>query len=423
MALLINNLGGSAETVSADRAEASPLECKTLHTMSPEADSRPHILYIIDALCVMGGTERVLLNMIRLLPKDRFRCSLLTFKIDERAVRTADIDCPFHLLPLKKTYDWNAVKMAYRTSQLIRKQRVGIVHTFFETSDLWAGPIARLSGCPVLISSRRDLGISRSLKHSVGYKLLRNMYDSVLAVSPQVREFCIEQDGVKPSKTRTLFNGVDAEAVVAVECRDAARGQLGVSKSTPVIITVANIRRVKGLDILVEAARLVCQRYPEARFLIAGQELEAEYSQQLQTRIALLGLQKNFTFLGARADVFRLLGISDVFCLPSRSEGFSNALIEAMAAGLPAVVTDVGGSREVLQDRETGFIVDSEDSRALAQRLISLLDDPARAVAMGQRAQAIARSKFTVQGMMDELVEVYEGLLAARGYAPCMARS
>lgn len=423
MALLINNLGGSAETVSADRDEASPRECRTLHTMSPEADSRTHILYIIDALCVMGGTERVLLNMIRLLPKDRFRCSLLTFKIDERAVNAADIDCPFHVLPLKKTYDWNAVKTAYRMSDLIRKQQVGIVHTFFETSDLWAGPIARLSGCPVLISSRRDLGISRSLKHSLGYKALRNLYDAVLAVSPQVRDFCIEKDGVRPAKIRTLFNGVDLEAAVPVECRDAARRQLGIPKSSPVIITVANIRRIKGLDVLVEAAHQVCQQYPEALFLIAGKELEEEYFQRLQDRIDSLGLEMNFRFLGARADVFALLGIGDVFCLPSRSEGFSNALIEAMAAGLPSVATDVGGSREALEDRKTGFIVDSEDSQALAKRLISLLDDPALAASMGQRAQAIARGKFTVQRMMGDLVEVYEGLLAARGYVPCTVQS
>jgi glycosyltransferase involved in cell wall biosynthesis len=369
----------------------------------------------------MGGTERVLLNMIRLLPKDRFRCSLLTFKIDERAVNAADVHCPFYLLPLNKTYDWNAAKMAYRMSALIRKQQVAIVHTFFETSDLWAGSIARISGCPILISSRRDLGISRSLKHAVGYKLLRNMYDLVLAVSPQVREFSIEQDGIPPSKTRTLFNGVDLEAVVATECCDAARRQLGISEAAPVIITVANIRRVKGLDVLVEGARLVCQRYPQAVFLIAGKDLEPEYFAQVESRIASLELEKNFRFLKARADVFQLLGTSQVFCLPSRSEGFSNALIEAMAAGLPSVATDVGGNREVLKDGESGFIVKSEDFKALAERLITLLDDPARAAAMGRRAQAVVRSKFTVQAMMDQLVEVYDGLLAGRGNRPCMA--
>jgi glycosyltransferase involved in cell wall biosynthesis len=198
---------------------------------------------------------------------------------------------------------------------------------------------------------------------------------------------------------------------------------LGISEAAPVIITVANIRKVKGLDVLVEGARLVCQRYPQAVFLIAGKDLEPEYFGQVRSRIASLKLEKNFRFLEARTDVFQLLGTSQVFCLPSRSEGFSNALIEAMAAGLPAVATDVGGNREVLQDGECGFIVKSEDFQALAERLITLLDDPARAAAMGRRAQTVVRSKFTARAMMEQLVEVYDGLLAGRRNRPCMVRS
>ncbi len=420
--MLVNNLDRSTETISAARQEASSPKCNTLHTMA-QAESRPHILFVIDALCVMGGTERVLLNMIRLLPKDRFRCSLLTFKLEEKAITAADIDCPLHVFPLTKTYNWSAVKVARQMRDLIRKQRVGIVHTLFETSDLWAAPIARLSGCPVLISSRRDLGIARLPKHILGYKLLRNLCDAVLAVSPQVRDYCIEQDGVPASKIRTMFNGVDLKAAVPLENREALRRQLGIGERTPVIVNVANIRKVKGLDVLVEASRLVCKRHPDALFLIAGKELEGEYFQQLQSRIALLGLEKNFRFLGPRKDVFTLLGISDVFCLPSRSEGFSNALIEAMAAGLPCVATDVGGNREVVQEGESGFIVNNEDWNALSERMICLLDDPTRAAAMGRRGQAIARSNFTVEAMMEQLVGVYDELLAARGYAPCAARS
>jgi glycosyltransferase involved in cell wall biosynthesis len=423
MALAVNNLQGRTETSSAEPVEASSEECKTLHKVDLQFDNRPHVLFVIDALLVLGGTERVLLNMIRLLPKDRFRCSLLTFKLDEAVVTAAEIDCPVHLLPLKRTYDWNALRVARQLQGLIHRERVDIVHTFLETADLWAGPIARFSGRPVLISSRRDLGIVRSLRHSLGYKLLSNLYDAVLAVSPQVRDFCIERDGVKPAKVRTLFNGVDLDAISAVECRDAQRRSLGISKNVPVITTLANIRRVKGLDVLVAAADLVRKRHPEALFLIAGKELDTEYSHQLQSRIAQLGLEKNVRFLGACTDVFPLLAMSDVFCLPSRSEGFSNALIEAMAAGLPCVATDVGGNREVVEDGQSGFIVPSEDHQLLAKRVISLLDDPALAHSMGRRAETIARRQFTVQGMMGKLVDVYQELLAARGWTPCSVRS
>lgn len=424
MALAINNLQGNPGVSTAAPVQAFSQECKTLHTVNRKAETRrPHVLFVIDALLAMGGTERVLLKTIRLLPKDRFRCSLLTFKLDKTAVRTTDIDCPFHLLPLQRTFDLNAIKVARRLQSLIRDEHVDIVHTFFETSDLWAGPIARFSGHPVLISSRRDLGIARSLKHSLGYKLVRDMYDAVLAVSPQVRDYAIEHDGVSLAKIKTLFNGIDLEEIIPLECRDAERRKLQISESTPVVITVANIRRIKGLDVMVEAATQVRRRRPDVLFLIAGQELEAGYSRALQSRIAHLGLEKNFRFLGARSDVFSLLALSDVFCLPSRSEGFSNALIEAMATGLPSVATDVGGNREVLEDGKSGFIVASENAQALAERLTALLDDSVLARAMGKRAQTVACDRFTVQGMMKELVKVYDQLLAERGWTPCSLQS
>jgi glycosyltransferase involved in cell wall biosynthesis len=422
MPLAINNLETESNLSAPPRGQASSPQCNSLHIAEVDADSRPHILYIIDALCVMGGTERVLFNMIRRLPKDRFRCSLVTFKIDNRTVSTGEIDCPVYILPLKKTYDLTAFRAAKALRNLIRKERIAIVHTFFETSDLWASPIARLSGCPILISSRRDLGISRTLKHWLGYRLLHSMYDLVLAVSPQVRDFCINVDHANPATVRTLFNGVDVKAIPQIQSRSGARRATGVSEHAPVITTVANIRKVKGLDVLVEAAHLVCSRHPEALFLIVGKELESEYFQELQAQTAILGLADNVKFLGPCEDAFPILAMSDAFCLPSRSEGFSNALIEAMAAGLPCVATDVGGNREVVKDGESGFIVESEDWRALAGRLTSLLDDPARARIMGKRAQEIARTRFTLEGMMKELVEVYDVMIAEKGCAPCMAR-
>src|SRR5262249_42250073 len=159
-----NNLPGYSRVAGAALEEAPPAECKTLHIARSFTAAPTHVLFIIDELCEMGGAEKALLKMVRLLPHELFRCSILTFKVNEQAEELKNISCPLHVLPLKKTYDWNAWKVAWQIRQLIRHERVSIVHTFFETSDIWAGPIARLSGCPVLISSRRDLGILRSLK-------------------------------------------------------------------------------------------------------------------------------------------------------------------------------------------------------------------------------------------------------------------
>jgi glycosyltransferase involved in cell wall biosynthesis len=378
-----------------------------------DPDTRCHILFIIDELCEIGGAERVLFKMIRLLPEDRFRCSLITFRTNEET-DASKVGCPLHVMPLVKTYDRNALKVAWQIRQFVRREKVSIVHTFFETSDLWAGPIAKLSGCPVLVSSRRDLGILRSAKHRVGYRLLKGWFDSVLTVSPQVREFCIREDGLDPVKVHTLFNGLEMESVVRAASRPAMRAQMGIPEHVPVITTVGNIRQVKGIDILLEAAGLVCRQFPNALFLVVGRKSEAELCRELEQEIAALGLEANFKLLGSREDIFSILKMSDIFCLPSRSEGFSNALIEAMACGLPCVATDVGGNREVLIDGETGFLVPPEDSGDLAVALMNLLSHRSLASDMGSRGEHVVESRFTAEVMLKELVGVYQGLLAAK---------
>jgi len=406
-----NNLEAYSEPAPAALEDTPPESRKSLHIVGARPSSPVRVLFIIDELCEMGGAERVLLKIVRLLPADRFRCSILTFRINRQAEALRELPCPLHVLPLKKTYDWNALKVAKQIRRIIQQEKVSIVHTFFETSDLWAGPIARLSGCSVLISSRRDLGILRSRKHQVGYKVMGRLYDAVLAVSPQVRDFCVEHDGLDPEKVRTLFNGMETEQVLRCQSRVAMRREMGIADDTPVITTVGNIRRVKGIDVLVQAAEQVCRKYPKALFLIVGRKSEQEYCRELESRISSLGLSGNFRFLGSREDVFPILRMSDIFCLPSRSEGFSNALIEAMACRLPCVATDVGGNSEVIKHGESGFIVASEDRQDLAARLIYLLDDSSLATEMGLRGEEVVQSRFTAQAMIEELVQVYQELL------------
>jgi len=166
--------------------------------------------------------------------------------------------------------------------------------------------------------------------------------------------------------------------------------------------------------VLVEAAAEVCGAHPSTVFLVVGRKSEWEHCRELEARIASLGLTANFKFLGSREDVFSILRMSDIFCLPSRSEGFSNALIEAMACRLPCVATDVGGNPEVLTHGESGLLTPNEDSVALARALMQLLSDPGLASRLGARGESVVQSRFTSQAMMNTLVGVYQSLLTAK---------
>jgi L-malate glycosyltransferase len=413
---VINSLERQPEAAQVALEDAPPAECKSLHIEPARSGVPVHVLFVIDQLCEMGGAERVLFKLVRLLPAHGFRCSILTFKINQNAEALKEVSCPIQVFPLKKTYDWNALKVARQIRRLVKQENISIVHTFFETSDLWAGPIARSSGSPVLVSSRRDLGILRSRKHRIGYKLVGHLYDAVLAVSPQVREFCIEQDGLDPGKVHTLFNGLETGQVIESRSRFQMRREMSIADDVPVITTVGNIRRVKGIDVLVQAAGLICRKHPQALFLVVGGRSEEDYCREVESKISSLGLTENFRFLGSREDVFAILRMSDVFCLPSRSEGFSNALIEAMAAKVPCVATDVGGNSEVVKHGESGFIVASEDFQDLAARLTCLLDEPSLATEMGLRGEEVVQSRFTAQAMIKGLVQVYQKLLEQKGH-------
>jgi len=388
-------------------------------TAHPHIDSRVrtqpvHITYFIDQLCETGGAERMLLNTIRWLPKDRFRCSLVTFKLDSTLTLFRDLPCPHFVYPLRKTYDWNAFRSSSRIRDFLSRERVQIVHTFHETADLWGGFVSKMGNERILVSSRRDMGILRSMKHKVGYRLVNRRVDLVLAVSEEVRQFCISADGVPPHKSATLYNGLELAKIDATGNVINVRGKLGVAPSVPVIATVGHIRPVKGIDVLIETAAVVAKQVPDALFLIVGRGSDREYLQSLNRDIERFGISRNVHFWGESEDVLSILRQCDIFFLPSRSEGFSNALIEAMACGLPCVATSVGGNAEAVAHNESGYIVDSEDSMAAATYLLTLLTDSHLARRMGAEGRKIVERKFTADTMIEQLVSHYERLLATR---------
>ena len=383
-----------------------------LNWSSPLKDGRAHVLFLIDQLCEMGGAERVLLNTIRLLPKERYRCSLITFKNDSRLGIFESMPCPFYVFPMRRSMGWGGLQAARRLRSFIRSEDVKIVHTFFETSDIWGGFVSKTTRLPILVSSRRDLGILRSSKHDLGYRLVNPCFDLVLTVSEQVRQFCISKDRLAPQKVQTLYNGLELERIGNGNGHRDLRASFGLDPCSPAIITVGHIRRVKGIDVLVEAAAKILAEFPNATFLVVGRNSEPAHFRKIEERITALGIKGNVRFLGECENVYPLLKMSDVFYLPSRSEGFSNALIEAMACALPCVATRVGGNAEAIEEGSSGYLVANEDAGAAADRILELLRDPVRARRMGAAGREVVEKKFTADVMIRRLTQFYDRLLA-----------
>ena len=375
-----------------------------------KAEPVPHVLFLIDHLLARGGGEGNLLKVVQLMPPDRVRCSIATLNI-KPAIQQS-ISVPVYVFPLRRVYGFSGFRAAWRLRRLIRREKIDIVQTYFETSNLWGGLVAKLSGA-LLLSSRRDMGILRKPKHRVGYQFINRITDRVLAVSEEVKRFCIGEDHVDPDRVSVIYNGVDLQQIA--EAANGASSPAFVEFACRQIVTcVANVRRVKGIDVFLRAAHLVCQERPDTLFLVAGSLFEKDYAREVRELVESLGLQNNVRFLEFVENPVPLLKMSSVFCMLSRSEGFCNALLEAMACGVPSVVSRVGGNPEAIRDGESGFLVQVEDHQTAAERMLFLLRNPEQASKIGEAGRQAASSQFSATAMINNLISLYSELMAKR---------
>jgi len=251
------------------------------------------------------------------------------------------------------------------------------------------------------------MGILRASKHRFAYRIMAGMPDAVFAVSEQVRRHCIDVDGIAPVRVQTIYNGLNLSDWTPTTRPTKVSGEM-------LVTSVGNIRRVKGYDVLIKAASTIAPLFPGVSFSIAGDVLESDYFEELQALISDLNLSDRFHFVGGITDLKQHLCAADIFVMPSRSEGFSNAIVEAMAASLPVVATDVGGNAEAVKDGVSGLIVPSEDPAALSAAIIRLLSNPTEAMAMGDAGNALVAELFTTDVMMARITSTYTKLLSAK---------
>lgn len=378
---------------------------RTSNLHRPEDADLPHVLLVVDQFSRnLGGGERIALKLAAHLPQYGYRASILTFSADPANPVFESAPCPVYLLPLERTYDRTALVGALALRRFLKQQKIKIVQTFFESSDIWAGFVTKLLSDAKLIWSRRDMGILRTRKHEIAYRLMAGLPDAVFAVSDLVRQHCIEEDHIDPDRVQTIYNGLEL-ADWDISSPSVRRGD------KVVVTTIANIRHVKGHDIFIRAAAAIAPRFPNVCFSIAGGVLDKAYFEELQSMVRGMNLSGRFHFVGSITDLQQQLSTADIFVLPSRSEGFSNAIVEAMAASLPVVATNVGGNAEAVQSGVSGIIVPTEDPEALADAISQLLADPARATAMGIAGKRRVAEKFTTAAMMEQTTATYRRLL------------
>jgi glycosyltransferase involved in cell wall biosynthesis len=302
-----------------------------------------------------------------------------------------------------------AVSRLLRLPRLVRSERAALVHTFLFDADVYGMLAARLGRPRAVVTTRRAIKWDKP-RHLRGYRWTNRWVDRIVANSERVRRFTVEHEGAPADKVVTIPNGVDRTPFEATRPGRFRTAQ-GLAEDAFLVVAVGSLKRVKGQDVLLEAASGWLRRTPEARLVLAG-DRSGRFAEELLARAAELGVGAQVLVPGTVDDVPALLADADLFVLPSRSEGMSNALLEAMASGLPVLATDVGGSRECLDGGACGVLVPADAPGALGEALESLAADAARRRELGRRARERVAEHYDLERMLDSVERLYRELLA-----------
>jgi glycosyltransferase involved in cell wall biosynthesis len=376
---------------------------------------KPNVLHIINSFD-QGGTERQAVQLVRLLHEgELYRVQLAC--LNKRGILRDEVERlglgEIAEYPLNSFYDRNFLRQIRRCVRFLQEHEIDVVHTHDFYTNIFGMIAARLARVSVRIASKRETeGFSSSTQKRVeryAYRLAHSVITNADAVRKQ-----LIKEGVPAEKLVTVYNGLDMERVATQLDlgRDAmlATLELPHEPERQFVTIVANVQHaVKDHPTFLRAAARVHKAVPGAAFVIAG---EGRLMNELRALSTELGIESDTFFIGRCQRVAELLSISTVCVLSSKAEGFSNSILEYMAAARPVVVTDVGGAREAVDDGETGFIVPAGDDESMASHIIQLLREPDRARVMGQRARSIVGRKFSSAAQLERTGALYDSLLA-----------
>lgn len=368
--------------------------------------SRIRLAHVVNSLNP-GGTERLVVDMTTSLLAD---FDVIVLCLDEAgawAHPVRDRGIPVYGLRRQPGID---LSVAWRLAERLREFRIDIVHAH-QSSAWFYSALARL-WCrrPRLLFEEHGRFFpeaDRPLKRFVNHFLIRRLTHRCVAVSEDVRRRLVRYEGLKPSDIEVVYNGALTVQPMEAAERQRVRTDLGFSPDHFVIGTIGRFDPVKNLPMLVTALAEVMHDSERFRAVMVGDGPEFP---AIQRQVEASGLIDRIVLTGHRDDARQLVQALDLFVLSSLSEGTSMALLEAVAAGVPVAVTDVGGNGEIVEAEHTGWVIPSGDAKALSAVLGDALAHPEHARRMAEAGRRRFEERFTFQHMMDAYRELYAEL-------------
>lgn len=310
-------------------------------------------------------------------------------------------------------------KCVLQLTNIIKQNKIHIVHTHGARAGLLGRTAAMLARAPISICTVHNF-ISQSRipawqKWAAGIaeKRLEPVTSRYIAVSNALADEIIKKDGIPPEKIDVVYNGINLDNFnIMLDCLEKKK-ELGLNPNGMIIGTAGRLIETKGVSYFLEAARTVKKRYANAQFIIIGEGPERPTLEILANR---LGIAHDVFFLGYRIDLFSILPLINIFVVPSLSEGQSIVTLEAMAARRPVVAFKTGGIPELLTNNRSGILVPEKNSKALAQAVIRVLENPRLAERLGNTARSVVEQKFQQGLMVRQIEEIYRKCLTEKGF-------
>jgi len=353
----------------------------------------------------VGGAEKLVYDMVRygsFADQKPVICCL--DELGKLGEKLREQGYKIYIKNRKSGLDWDII---FWLRKIMRKECIEVVHAHQYTPLFYTVLAARLvSGLKVIYTEHgRFYPDRKSWKRSLINPLLALGVDHLVSISKATADAMAIYDNFSRKTIKIIHNGIDYSAMNPIFDESSKRLELGLDDKCRIIGTAARLNSIKNIPMMIRGLKIILQQEPDTILIIAGQ---GEEEDQLKGLAKDLEISDQVKFIGLRFDLAEIYPLFDVFLLTSFSEGISVTLLEAMASGVPAVVTDVGGNREVVVEGKSGILVPIDDDAMFAQQVCSLLQNKAFASLMGSYARLRIDNNFSVRKMMNSYRELYD---------------
>lgn len=355
----------------------------------------------------IGGLENGVVNFV--LNIDRSKFSPIVCCLGERMSQVDLLEKNgVKVYCMRRNLNAKGYSSIFRISALLKNEKIALIHTHNKCGYLYGVPAAMMAGTPVVVHTEHGCSFPESRSLTLLRRLLSCKINYIVTRSGFLADEIHRYWNIRLSKIKSIASGIDASKFERDFNKADIRRKLGFGLNDYLVGIVARLELVKDHDTLIRAIAITKKKLPNVKLVLAGDGSMKRHLKELATELDMID---SVYFLGERTEVAEMLSTLDLFALTSKKEGTSTALMEAMAAGLPIIATDVGGNSELIKDEYNGLLIPPGNPDVLSDSIVELLSNPERRKALGANGKEVFNNKYRFDRFLNDYQDLFGKLL------------